>query len=118
MSAIGIVLYSKFGGAGINFVPREYSGYDEAYWNACRVWADNLDNAYEMPYEDIFTVDEGEKYDNIMSDINTYVSENTLKFVIGDRSLTEWDDFVSTLKAMGIEDAVAIYQGALDRHLA
>lgn len=53
-----------------------------------------------------------------MSDINTYVSENTLKFVIGDRSLTEWDDFVSTLKAMGIEDAVAIYQGALDRHLA
>lgn len=118
MSAIGIVLYSKFGGAGINFVPREYSGYDEAYWNACRVWADNLDNAYEMPYEDIFTVNESEKYDNIMSDINTYVSENTLKFVIGDRSLTEWDDFVSTLKAMGIEDAVAIYQGALDRHLA
>lgn len=118
MSAIGIVLYSKFGGAGINFVPREYSGHDEAYWNACRVWADNLDNAYEIPYEDIFTVDEGEKYDNIMSDINTYISENTLKFVIGDRSLSEWDDFVSTLKEMGIEDAVDIYQTALDRHLA
>lgn len=118
MSAIGIVLYSKFGGAGINFVPREYSGYDDAYWNACRVWADNLDNAYEVPYEDIFTVDEGEQYDNIMSDINTYISENTLKFVIGDRPMDEWDSFVSTLKDMGIEDAIEIYQGALDRYLA
>lgn len=118
MSAVGLVLYAKFGGAGVNFCPREYSSYDSDYWNACRVWADKLDNAYEVPYEDIFTVEEGEKIDGIMSDINTMVGEYALQFVIGDRSLDDWDSFVSTLKNMGIEDAIRVYQGALDRYMA
>ena len=118
MSAIGLVLYTKFGGAGINFCPREYGSYSEAYWNACKVWCDNVDNDYMLPYNSIFTTDEDLAVDNIMSDIETYVEENLLKFVIGDRSLDEWDAYVETLKGMGIEDAIDMYQTALDRYLA
>ena len=40
-----------------------------------------------------------------------------MKFVVGDESLDEFDNFVSTLKQMGIEDCIAIEQAAYDRYL-
>ena len=118
MAVIGIVIYSKYGGPGINFAPREYTAYDEDFWNACRVWNENLDNDYELPFYSIFTTEEQERRDNLMSDIQTYVDENLLKFVIGDKPLSEWDDYVNTINSLGMEEVMDLYQTALDRYQA
>lgn len=46
---------------------------------------------------------------SIMADINTYVSEMSAKFMTGEASLDQFDDYIATVKGMGIEDVLAIY---------
>ena len=44
------------------------------------------------------------------------MDENTVSFISGTKSLDEYDAFVEQIKAMGIDDAIAIQQAALDRY--
>ncbi len=118
MSAIGLVLYTKFGGAGINFAPREYTGYDEPFWEACKVWCEDIDADYMLPFASIFTADENLECTNIMSDIETTVEEANLAFVTGNRDLADWDSYVQSVYAMGLQNAIDIYQTAYDRYAA
>ncbi|WP_228018099.1 hypothetical protein [Enterococcus hirae] len=37
------------------------------------------------------------------------------KFITGVESLAKWDEYVSTLKSMGLNDFVSTYQKAYDR---
>ena len=62
-------------------------------------------------------VDESQEYTDLYADIETYQDENIVKFVVGDKSLDEFDDFVATLKQMGIERCVELEQAAYDRYL-
>ena len=50
-----------------------------------------------------------------MPDIETYVKENVVKFITGNRALCVWDVYVDTLKQMGIEEVVAVKQAWYDR---
>lgn len=63
-----------------------------------------------------FTPEEAEEYSSIANDCSTYVNENVAKFIMGERSLDEYDDFRDELRAFGIEDALEIYQAAFDRY--
>lgn len=40
------------------------------------------------------------------------------KFIMGVEPLDKFDEYVNEMKKMKIEDAIAIYQKALDRYLA
>lgn len=61
---------------------------------------------------------ESEEISAFYGDIQTYVAENTAKFITGDYNLDEdFDEFVNTLIAMGSEKAVKVYQQAYDRNL-
>ena len=83
---------------------------------AQQVWqSDDIDFAWNMPNYVALTADESSRYATIQSDLDTLVDENVVKFIIGDRSLDEYPDFVSELKQMGIDEAIEIYQGAYDR---
>lgn len=61
------------------------------------------------------TSDESKKYSGIMSDIETYVSENVVKFIMGTSSIS-FDDFRKQLESMGIQEAIQIQQAGLDRY--
>lgn len=61
------------------------------------------------------TADESSRYSSIMNDINTYKTEMIDKFIMGAEPLDRFDDFVNTLKGMGIEEAIKIQQAALER---
>lgn len=63
------------------------------------------------------TADETETYVSIMSEINTYVEEMRLKFMLGSEPLENYEKFVQTLYAMGIDEALAIKQAAYERFL-
>ena len=72
-----------------------------------------VDHAQTLPNFP-FNAEAAEERSNIMSEINTYVDEMTLKFITGVASLDDYDSYMSQLKAMGIEDAIAITQGQYD----
>jgi putative aldouronate transport system substrate-binding protein len=63
------------------------------------------------------TSDESSELASIMNDINTYSEEMIVKFIMGVEPLNSFPDYVSNLKSIGIEKAVAIQQAALDRYL-
>ena len=50
------------------------------------------------------------------SDIDTYVSENVAKFILGQRPLAEFDKFVSEVKGMGLDKVLAVKQAQYDRY--
>ena len=68
-----------------------------------------IDSAQVLPAF-AFSAEASEERSSIMTDINTYVDEMTLKFITGVTPLTEFDNYMAQLQAMGIEDAIAITQ--------
>lgn len=53
-----------------------------------------------------------------MSEVETYVEENIPKFIIGDRSLSEWDIYVQDIRNMGIDEAIEIETACVERYNA
>ena len=93
--------------------------YNEDQRNSIAVWNEATDGLYNMPKIGMnMTADETEEYNAVYSDIDTYLDENISKFIVGDKSLDEFDAFVDTLYEMGIQECIDITQGAYDRYLA
>ncbi|TBL81046.1 extracellular solute-binding protein [Paenibacillus thalictri] len=64
----------------------------------------------------LFAKDEQDRLNALSSDITTYVNESRVKFITGALPLTEYDNYVATLKKMGAEELRGIYQKAYDRY--
>ena len=62
------------------------------------------------------TTEESQKLGTIMNEVKTYVDEMYLKFVMGQEPLSNFDQYIQTLKGMDIEEAIQIQQAALDRY--
>ena len=62
-----------------------------------------------------FTPDESKRLAQLMGDTNTLFNEMFDKFVMGKEPLSGIDAFQANLKRMGIDEALAINQAALDR---
>jgi ABC-type sugar transport system, periplasmic component len=61
---------------------------------------------------------EAEVENQYMPDINTYVDEMELKFIMGSESISNFDKYVETLKKMNIDKVVAVRQAQYDRYAA
>lgn len=59
--------------------------------------------------------DENEIINAYSADLNTYFDEQQTAFIMGTRSLDEWDDYVATVKSMGVDEMIAVNQAAVDR---
>ena len=67
--------------------------------------------------EDLLTFTEEQQYviDNKWSEIDTYVKKMQVEFITGVTDIAEnWDNYCETLKKMGIDEVVAVYQEAYD----
>lgn len=61
-----------------------------------------------------FTEDESEELSSIMTPVQTKMAEGQAQFILGKRSMSEWDNFVNEVKSLGnIERAVEIYNNAI-----
>lgn len=60
--------------------------------------------------------EESSEISGIKTAIETYQDASVLKFITGVESLDNFDDYVETLKRMGIEKCVEAYQRAYDRY--
>lgn len=97
---------------------RCFAEYTEAQWNAVEVYSNDCDHANDYPNGAIMNTEQTTQYNTVAADICTYISENVLQFIYGQKDLGEWDSFVDTLYSMGIETAIAAKQAAYDDYLA
>ena len=95
-------------------------GYDLYAPEVCAaydIWGASSTGDWIMPGITM-TTEESEAYTGVYGDIQTYADEMILRFIIGEKPLSEWDSFVAEIKAMDIQTALDSYQAALDRYTA
>ncbi|MDR1914137.1 MAG: extracellular solute-binding protein [Clostridiales bacterium] len=106
--------YAKHGGAVAYHWDREYAGQPDVNLNAQPIWMSNADGDWMLPPITLST-EEGTEHAQIYTDIQTYTREMVVKFITGQESLENYDQYVEQLKSMGIERCMEIQQAALDR---
>lgn len=89
---------------------------EQAY--AEKLWESSCDSSYYIPNAIQLTAEEGEIFNSFASDYETFAAENIVSFVIGEKPMSEWDDFVNRLRSMHLDESIQIYQDAMDRYLA
>jgi len=85
-------------------------------------WVDNesktklLDQGARIPFPLLFlTAEEQAEVSMLSSDLNTYVRQMEAKFITGAEPITNWDNYISTVKKMGGDRMQEIHQAAYDR---
>ena len=96
---------------------REYDQYAEDVLSAYTTWGNSSTGDWVMPPVTM-TAEEGEDYNEIFSNIQTYVNEMVARIITGAVSFDEWDSVVAEIEAMGIQECIDIKQAALDRYNA
>lgn len=57
-----------------------------------------------------------EKKTKILTNLNTYSQELATKLALGQKSLDDWDQYISELKKLGLDELMKIDQQLLDRY--
>lgn len=91
------------------------SGYSEVDKAAPEIWNTGMDDSMVIPSTVTLSADENTRAANIYSDIETICLEAIAKFITGEKPLDEFDSFVESIRSAGIDDYLAIQQGAYDR---
>ncbi len=83
------------------------------------VWYNSNPDALkiQLPSSVTMTSEESKSVADVTSTLGTYVQENSFKFLTGERSLDEFDDFVKELDELGLPKLLAAKQAAYDRYL-
>ena len=68
-----------------------------------------------LPASLIYTEEEAVRLGDIASVVSSYVSENNTAFILGNRSFSDWDAYISELDEMKLPELVSIAQSAYDR---
>lgn len=76
------------------------------------------DNAYRIPSSVTLSEDERDTYNTVMTDVNTFMEQTCMEFMMGTRSFDTYDQFIEQLRGMNVQDAMDAYQAALDRYNA
>lgn len=63
----------------------------------------------------IYTDDERDDLDTFGEDIEKYVNEMRDKFISGEESLNDWEDYVANIEKMHLDDYMEIKEDALER---
>lgn len=67
---------------------------------AIQIWSESAENEIKMP-PITMTAEENERYAGIMGDLETYYDEMVTRFIMGENSIDEFDEFVATLREWG-----------------
>lgn len=111
--------YVLFVGSFVNDNTRTAVNYNEKQAECVDFWSENTgDGAYVYPKAVSLTTDETDAFTSAYNDIATYVESQTLGFITGSVALSEYDSFCDTIRSMGIDDLIDIYQTVLDRYNA
>lgn len=117
----GIALYTGNIGYGLGVQAARFIEMrtDEASYEAAFNWSDGMEEAIaaNVPAAVTMTASESREDSNLTNTLNTYVLEESIKFVTGERSLDEFDNFVSELEDIGLDRMLEIRNTAYQRYL-
>lgn len=86
--------------------------------NALNLWKKCSTDGYLNTRYLYLTDDESKTISKIKADISTYVNEMSLKFITGTEPMGNFNAYTDSLKSMGVDDYISVYQAAYDRYLA
>jgi len=78
---------------------------------------ENYKGEYDFPNSISYTAEEQEELNVLSGDIVTYLSETMLSFYDGSKPLSEWNEYVQSVNAMGLTRCAQIRQEAYDRFM-
>lgn len=112
-------VYSQYGGSMLCYADRTFAALSDRVLDALDCWEYDTQE-WMYPTKVTMSTEQGEEYNNIVNDLNSYVAEMTLKFIVGDAVLDDnsWSDHLDVLDGMGLEDCISIKQEALDIYLS
>jgi len=97
--------------------PKDTADVDPIIQEMIQIWTDT--NVLEHTYPAISpSVEEAEQISNKLVTIDTYCQEMIVKFIIGMEPMENYDAFVDQVKALGLEDVLAVRQAMYDRYMA
>lgn len=110
--------YGTFNFCTYNDWTREAITLSDDCMSCLDLWATCGDKDYVMPNVTLNT-EESETYGAIFSNVNTHVSEMTLRFINGTDDIDAgWDEYVAQVEGMGIQKVIDCYQAAYERYEA
>lgn len=109
--AMAHVSFPRYGANDVNATQSEH------YIAACELWAD-CDTSVVYPRAITVSQEDQQAILGADTDMGAYIREMTAKFITGEEPLTNFDNYRDTLKKMGIEELIALYQDAYDRYNA
>lgn len=109
--AIGHTAFPKYDGETVVL-----ASYPEEQLVAERTWADASTALIYPPYIN-FSMEQQAYCDSLMDEMETYITEMSIKFITGDEPLTNFDAYVAQLTKMGIDNVLAIYRDAYVRYM-
>lgn len=83
--------------------------------DAINIWSQTNMAKHLIPHI-TYTLEETERINEVNENIKTFVSDNTMRFILGQKSFNEWDDYVGTIRSLGIDKMIAIKEAALERY--
>ncbi len=104
--AIGHASFPKYDGETVVL-----ASYPEDQLVAERIWADASSALIYPPYIK-FNADDKAFCDQVLEDVNNYITEMELKFITGEEPLSNYDAYVAQLDRMGMGEALRIYREA------
>ena len=84
---------------------------------AVEAWKKTDMSKHAMPLVTL-TAEEAEEKSSIFADLDTYMWEMLYSFIMGTADLSEYDNYVSRMKQLGVDRVVELQQQALDRYNA
>lgn len=104
--AIGHASFPKYDGETVVL-----ASYPEDQLVAERTWADASAGLIYPPYIK-FSAEDKAFCDQVMEDVNNYMTEMELKFITGEEPLSNYDAYVAQLDRMGLGEVLRIYREA------
>lgn len=112
------VIYSLDEGPGLQIVNKKSPVSEDYVLEAKDIWLsyDPSKAIYSGLPTLSFTAEESEDMTAVNTDIYTHVSTEIARFMMGERNLSEWDDYVAEVEAMGLEELTEFYVTAYERY--
>ena len=97
-------------------IAAEIAGMNELAANGFKMYDESgiVQKEFTIPK---LTQDEKDEVTDMTSDIYTYMSEMEQKWILGTSDVdADWDNYISTLKSMGLDKVQEVYSAAYKRH--
>ena len=114
-------LYSEYAKASNNAPTIQFRAVQEAERvypeqnEAVALWSDTDMDKHKLPLISL-SADETDAISSRITEIRTFADEMKFAFITGNKPISEFDEYVEQLKAMGVDEVIATYGVALERY--